>query len=121
MDEKEFLREKEKLKEVCKKLAKEEENFNNSLSTISINYEKESYVKAHLEYLAYKKLLDLKQVKQKPYFARIDFKADNDKEEKLYIGKLSILDSDTQEPIIIDWRAPISNLYYDRSCRKNKL
>lgn len=121
MDEKEFLREKEKLKEVCEKLNKEEENLNNSLFKTNLNYEKESYVKAHLEYLGHKKLLDLKQIKKKPYFARIDFKADNDKKEKLYIGKLSILDSETQEPIIIDWRAPISNLYYDRSCRKNKL
>ena len=33
--------------------------------------------------------------------------------EKLYIGKLSVLDSKSQRPIIIDWRAPISNLYYD--------
>ena len=121
MDEKEFLREKEKLKDVCKKLKTEEENLENSLVKTGKNYAKDDFVKAHLEYLGHKKLLDLKNIKEKPYFARIDFQANNEQKEKLYIGKLSILDSQTQEPIIIDWRAPISNLYYDRSCRKIKL
>ena len=57
--------------------------------------------------------MDLRKIKSKPYFARIDFKADGEEKEQLYIGKLSILDSKEQKPIIIDWRAPISNLYYD--------
>ena len=39
--------------------------------------------------------------------------SDARKMEKLYIGKISILDSKTAEPIIVDWRAPISNLYYE--------
>ncbi len=113
MDEKEFLREKEKLKEVCEKLETEEKELENRLAKTDSSYDKESYVRAHLVYLGHKKLLDLKKIKDKPYFARIDFKAKEEKLEKLYIGKISILDSQTQEPIIIDWRAPISNLYYD--------
>ncbi len=121
MDEKEFLREKEKLKSVCEKLEKEEKELNESLLKTNLHYEKDSYVKAHLDYLGHKKLIDLKNIKGKPYFARIDFKPNDEKKEELYIGKLSILDSESQKPIIIDWRAPISNLYYDRSCRKIKL
>lgn len=113
MDEKEFLREKKKLEEVIKKLEDEEETLENSLARTNSNYDNESFVKAHLLYLGHKKLLDLKNIKDKPYFARIDFKANNEESEKLYIGKLSIIDSQTQEPIIIDWRSPISNLYYD--------
>lgn len=113
MDEKEFLREKEKLKEVSKKLEKEEHVIENNLHNTSKSYDKESYVRAHLVYLGHKKLQDLKKIKDKPYFARIDFTANDEKLENLYIGKLSILDSENQQPIIIDWRAPISNLYYD--------
>lgn len=113
MDEKEFLREKEKLKEVCQKLETEEKELEERLSKTDSSYDKESYVRAHLVYLGHKKILDIRKVKDKPYFARIDFTADGEKKEKLYIGKLSVLDSRTQEPIIIDWRAPISNLYYD--------
>ena len=113
MDEKEFLREKEKLKEVIKKLDTEEKILENNLARTNSNYDKESFVKAHLLYLGHKKLLDLKSIKDKPYFARIDFKSNGERLEKLYIGKLSIIDSQSQEPIIIDWRSPISNLYYD--------
>ena len=113
MDEKEFLREKEKLEEVSKKLEEEEKVIEANLSTTSSNYEKDSYVRAQLVYVGNKKLQDLKKIKDKPYFARIDFTAKDENLEKLYIGKLSILDSKSQQPIIIDWRAPISNLYYD--------
>ena len=113
MDEKEFLREKEKLKEVSKKLEEEEKVIESNLSTTSTNYDKDSYVRAQLVYVGNKKLKDLKKIKGKPYFARIDFTAKGENLEKLYIGKLSVLDSSSQRPIIIDWRAPISNLYYD--------
>ena len=113
MDEKEFLREKEKLKEVSKKLEDEEKVIESNLSSTSTNYEKDSYVRAQLVYVGNKKLKDLKKIKGKPYFARIDFMAKGENLEKLYIGKLSVLDSKSQKPIIIDWRAPISNLYYD--------
>lgn len=113
MDEKEFLREKEKLKEVCEKLETEEKELEERLVKTDSSYDKDSYVRAHLVYLGHKKILDLRKIKYKPYFARIDFTANGEKKEKIYIGKLSVLDSRTQEPIIIDWRAPISNLYYD--------
>ncbi len=113
MDEKEFLREKEKLKEVSQKLETEEKELGERLAKTDSSYDKESYVRAHLVYLGHKKILDIRKIKSKPYFARIDFTANGEKKEKLYIGKLSVLDSKTQEPIIIDWRAPISNLYYD--------
>lgn len=113
MEEKEFLREKEKLQNTVKQLDYEEKKLEERLGKDDNSYEDEAYVRAHLEYLNHKKLSDLKKIKCKPYFARIDFKANNEEKEELYIGKLSLLDSNTQKPIIIDWRAPISNLYYD--------
>ena len=111
MDEKEFLREKEKLNQVVQQLLDEEKELEEHVA--KNDYDNNSYVSSHLAYLNNKKLSDLKKIKKKPYFARIDFKSKNDPKEELYIGKLSILDSETQKPIIIDWRAPISNLYYD--------
>ena len=113
MNEKEFLREKEQLQSVIQKMEKEEEVFEDRLTKTNQSYEKESYVRAHLMYLNTKKLKDLRKIKDKPYFARVDFKAKDEAKEELYIGKLSLMDSETRQPIIIDWRAPISNLYYD--------
>ncbi|WP_110113566.1 RNA polymerase recycling motor HelD [Bacillus sp. CGMCC 1.16541] len=56
----------------------------------------------------------LKRFRNKPYFARIDFRRDETGEkEELYFGKVSLFDKETQKPIIVDWRSPIANLYYD--------
>lgn len=57
---------------------------------------------------------NLTKAVQKPYFARIDFKEDaSDNLEKLYIGKVSLAREEDQKILIVDWRAPISNLYYE--------
>ena len=62
----------------------------------------------------------LKRHQEKPYFARIDFKDVNrEKMDKLYIGKLSLLD-ESNDSLIIDWRTPIANLYYDSSLGATK-
>ncbi|OPJ57606.1 HelD family protein [Clostridium oryzae] len=47
-----------------------------------------------------------------PYFARIDFKEENYDSEKIYIGMHSLIDSDTKDIYIYDWRAPISSMFY---------
>ncbi|WP_235864149.1 RNA polymerase recycling motor HelD [Sutcliffiella halmapala] len=57
---------------------------------------------------------NLKKIQHKPYFARVDYKRKGkDQEEILYFGKASLFDRETQDPIIVDWRSPIANLYYD--------
>ena len=55
----------------------------------------------------------LEAVRQKPYFARIQFQRPDEAEELLYIGKTSLIHSETFEPIIVDWRSPVANVYYD--------
>lgn len=55
----------------------------------------------------------LEAVRQKPYFARVHFQRDGEAEEFLYIGKTSLFHSETHEPIIVDWRSPVANVYYD--------
>ncbi|MEO4053879.1 RNA polymerase recycling motor HelD [Solibacillus sp. CAU 1738] len=55
----------------------------------------------------------LEAVKKKPYFARIHFQRDGEEEEFLYIGKTSLFHRETHEPIIVDWRSPVANVYYD--------
>ena len=48
----------------------------------------------------------------KPYFARVDFVAEEDgKASTIYIGKNGIMRN--TDIIVTDWRAPISSLYYD--------
>ena len=59
-------------------------------------------------------LNSLKRARTKPYFARIDFQREGfHAKEILYIGKTSLYSREDQEQIIVDWRSPISNLYYE--------
>lgn len=64
---------------------------------------------------------DLKRAERagkKPFFGRIDIDdLEHGKRESLYIGK-SIIASNPAEPYVIDWRAPISSVYYDHSLGK---
>ncbi len=60
------------------------------------------------------KVRNLEAARSKPYFARMDFKEQGkDSAEKLYLGKLSLPREEDQHLIIVDWRAPIANLYYE--------
>jgi len=55
----------------------------------------------------------LERTKDKPYFARIDFRFGEDgHEEECYIGKIGMYD-DKEKILTVDWRAPISTTYYD--------
>lgn len=60
------------------------------------------------------RLRNLAAARSKPYFARIDFlEKGKDSAEKLYIGKMSLIHEEDQKLIIVDWRAPVANLYYE--------
>ncbi len=59
-------------------------------------------------------LRQLQQISTKPYFCRIDIKPEGfDLIHNLYIGKASLFNPETQEPVIVDWRSPIANVYYE--------
>ena len=52
------------------------------------------------------------RLKDSPYFARIDFQSKNGKEPEIfYIGRFTF--SQGKEPLIFDWRAPVSSMFYD--------
>lgn len=51
---------------------------------------------------------------QSPYFGRIDFVPDDCDKQKLYIGITSVI-GDGDVPLVCDWRAPASGMFYDFS------
>lgn len=113
MNEEIFSQEKDKLKEIVKKINEEEANIDTALSKTSMNYDMENIAFANVLQAQVKKLEDIKKIKTKPYFARMDFRESGKETENFYIGKISLLDHKTAYPIIVDWRAPIANLYYE--------
>lgn len=50
---------------------------------------------------------------EKPYFGRVDYtEKESGQRERLYIGKNGV-SKDRTEVIIVDWRAPVSTIYYE--------
>ncbi|MBE5821139.1 MAG: DNA helicase [Clostridiales bacterium] len=95
--------------EILKLIETEEKRF----KELPMKYKDDPFLLQELMSILAIKLKNLETSKQKPYFARIDFK--NNKEENTevcYIGKIGVISNDSKI-VVVDWRAPISTLYYD--------
>lgn len=120
----EYPNEKEKLSQICVKIDNEikkhekEVNFYEEKSegvrkTSSGGFVTEFEMASHMYEIHSKNLLEYKTAYNKPYFGRIDFKKmGNEKTEVLYVGKTSLINKEDKKMLIVDWRAPISSIYY---------
>lgn len=72
--------------------------------------ELETYEKLYA--ITHKNLLKYLDSKDQPYFGRIDFREYKRETEIFYIGKFGLGDSTSGDEKVIDWRSPISDLYY---------
>ena len=113
MDNIEFQKEKENLKNIIEKYEDVMEYYNQRIEAIPRIYmNNEVMIKNSIEMYS-EKLRLMKKSVNKPYFARLDFARDGEaKPEQLYIGKVGVIDEDNNN-ITIDWRAPVSSMYYD--------
>lgn len=63
---------------------------------------------------AFKRLSTLRRMQEVPYFGRIDFTEERTSTaERIYIGISTLTDTNGENILIYDWRAPISSIYYD--------
>ncbi|MDD3243791.1 MAG: RNA polymerase recycling motor HelD [Eubacteriales bacterium] len=77
------------------------------------SFSNEWFIMEKMYDLTCQKLHNLHHAANKPYFARIDFQPDAAPQTQAhYIGKWGVIDAQTQRPYIVDWRAPLANLYY---------
>ena len=113
MDQMEF--EKLKLKDI---LEKYEEYIDDTKLELKNIYKLYSQDEAReREHNLKNRLYSLERNVDKPYFARIDFDNENGVEDICYIGKVGVSNYDN-EVVVVDWRAPISSLYYDSAIGK---
>ena len=64
-----------------------------------------------------KKLKELTILSSSPYFGKIVFD-DEGLQEKIYIGRFGLTLKDSNTPLVVDWRAPVSSLFYSGSIGK---
>ncbi|UWE03261.1 HelD family protein [Laceyella sacchari] len=76
-------------------------------------YRGKDLVEQALDHQRQNRLKQLRIARNEPYFGRLDF-AEDGKEEPtpLYIGKFGVQDDKENEPLVIDWRAPVASLFY---------
>lgn len=75
-------------------------------------YNEELETEEKIYNIVHKNLERYRESIEQPYFARIDFREYRKKEETFYIGKFGLGDMTKGEELVIDWRAPIADLYY---------
>lgn len=64
----------------------------------------------------------LERQRDSAYFGRIDFKAsDEQRPYAYYIGIAHVFKEGIEIPLVLDWRAPLSSMYYDFEIGKRKL
>ena len=117
MEKIELEREKEKLKKTIEIIGEILEDENLDLKKLYTDFVGD---REELWRIADRKkihITNLETALDKPYFARIDFKSEEDgKVSTVYIGKNGVIKN--TDIIVTDWRAPISSLYYDASVGK---
>lgn len=110
--------EREKLKKVEEELEEIQEGEEQILATLPKKYGNNPVLLSNLMSSTATKITNIAKIKEKPYFARLDFKEDKkDNKDKLYIGKIGVIDLDGKI-VITDWRAPVATLYYDSNLGK---
>ncbi len=109
----EFEKEELKLEDVLKKYEDVIEDLELRIEFLPGKYRDNPYLLANFLSSYTTKLELMKKCKEKPYFARIDFKIDGEeKTHECYLGKVGVINEDN-ETITVDWRAPIASVYYD--------
>lgn len=103
--EKQLLNTEKKCEEYEKKVATLKKSSRGTFST-------ELILAQNIQDFANKDLHKYSESKDNPYFARIDFKEKIREVESFYIGKFGLIDEVNNEEVVIDWRAPLANLYY---------
>lgn len=75
-------------------------------------YSQEKVITDQVYNMLKKEILGVEEAVISPYFGRVDFREYRGLEESIYIGKHGISSSKDGEEIVVDWRAPVADLYY---------
>ena len=120
MEDLEFKLEKEKLKEIIEKFKQTIEYYNLRAQAVPKLYKGNDIMIENFIIMYDEKMHKMYKTINSPYFARVDFKRENEKTaEKLYIGKIGVVDEENNI-ITVDWRAPVASIYYDSNIGKTQ-
>lgn len=83
-------------------------------------FDHERFVKEEAFKTIDRRLKELTILASSPYFGRVDFREkDFDAAESIYVGRFGMTPEGEYEPVVVDWRAPISSLFYTSKLGEN--
>lgn len=89
------------------------EEYRDDEDKVAEYFDHERFVKEESFKVIDRKLKELDVLKEIPYFGRVDFKdAEYDEEDIIYIGRFGVTPEENVEPVVVDWRSPVSALFY---------
>lgn len=121
--EKDMKLEREKLKdtiswigEELQRIEKDDVKLKKTMDEIRLQtrgrFSQELSVQEKLYDITHKNYENYIEAKDQPYFGRIDFREYKRSLETFYIGKFGLGDFAKGEEKVVDWRAPLADLYY---------
>ncbi|GAB6169612.1 RNA polymerase recycling motor HelD [Clostridium carnis] len=109
----------DKRKHINEELEEKKKNQDNIGSKLRVltkeakgSYSEEKEITERIYTVLKKEIENYEEALKSPYFGRVDFRELRGKDESIYIGKQAISSSLDGEEIVVDWRAPVSDLYY---------
>ncbi|SMC23620.1 DNA helicase-2 / ATP-dependent DNA helicase PcrA [Clostridium acidisoli DSM 12555] len=96
------------------------EEFKDDEDKVIEYFDHDTFVKEEAFKSIDRRLKELTILQASPYFGRVDFKEEGFEEEKIYIGRFGVTPDGSYEPLVLDWRAPVSSLFYTAGIGKNK-
>lgn len=84
-------------------------------------FDHEKFVKEEAFRTMDRRLKEMVVLSETPYFGRVDFsEEENEVAENIYIGRFGMTPDGSYEPVVVDWRAPISAMFYSGKLGKVK-
>ncbi|HHW69278.1 MAG TPA: DNA helicase, partial [Tenericutes bacterium] len=118
MEKTTYVLEKNKLKEVIDLYKEAVEDYEFKLKKLPDLYKFDVNLLSNFTTQYKNKINVFKKSMMKPYFARIDFKAnDENSKNEFYIGKVGLYD-ENNKIVTLDWRSPMASIYYDSNVGK---
>jgi DNA helicase-2/ATP-dependent DNA helicase PcrA len=96
------------------------EEFEDDEDRIIEYFDHERFVKEEAFRTIDRRLKELTILEISPYFGMVNYIEEGFEEEKIYIGRFGVTPEGSYEPLVLDWRAPASSLFYTSGIGKNK-
>ncbi|WP_377892344.1 HelD family protein [Alkalihalobacillus sp. R86527] len=102
-----YREEKQQLSQIAAEINKQKEKLKQYPK-----YSGDDVTEQVLESIREQNRSSLQIASKEPYFARMDFQEDSKESKAYYIGKVGVADDETQETLVVDWRAPVASMFY---------